>query len=159
VVLRRRNQNGVAMVEFALLLPVIAIFTLGTVDMARGYVVYERVRNATREAAVYAGEHPGQLHDSSGTACANPANADYRGTQEASGQAVQFRYSTNLVTCNPPAASMPSGLAAGQPLTVVGTSTLKLLTPLVSKFLGNPVSISSSVCVNITGSPSTVSCP
>jgi hypothetical protein len=145
------------MVEFALCLPVLATLTFGLVDLSRAYVITERAKTAAREAAFYAASHPGQLHSVSGSDCADPSNAAWRGAHEGSGT-FTFTFSPDLTTCNP--TSMPANLSAGRPIRVTAHATLTLLTPLVGKIVGgNPLNISSSVCVSIEGAPSTVACP
>jgi Flp pilus assembly protein TadG len=148
------------MVEFALCVPLLAMLVFGVVDLGRAYAVAERERNAVREAAFYAADHPGQLHNVVGTACADPANAAWRGSNEGSG-AYTFTFSPDLAKpatdCNP--TTMPAGLGPGQPLRVTATTSLTLFTPLVGQMVGSPLSISATVCVEIEGPPTTVPCP
>jgi hypothetical protein len=55
---RTRSSRGQALVEFALILPVMLMLTLGVVDGARVFTAYISLKNAVREAAIFAG-YPG----------------------------------------------------------------------------------------------------
>ena len=48
---RRRGERGQAIVEFALLMPVLVVLVMGVLDMARAYSVIQVVTNAAREGA------------------------------------------------------------------------------------------------------------
>ncbi len=48
-----RKQRGQAAVEFALLLPVLALLALGLVDLGRAFYFQETITNAAREGARY----------------------------------------------------------------------------------------------------------
>jgi hypothetical protein len=154
------RQRGAALVEFAICVPMLAMLVCGVVDLGRTYAVAERARGAAREAAFYAASHPGQLHNVTGTACADPGNAAWRGSNEGAGT-YTFTFSPDLAIprtdCNP--AALPAGLGPGQPLRVTATTKLVLLTPLIGQMLGSPMNISATVCVDVEGPPSTVACP
>jgi len=145
------------MIEFALVLPVLSLLIFGSIDFARAYILSETANNAAREAAFYAAVHPGQIHNSTGTACADPSNADWHGTQEEGGTSTfTFTYSPNLTTCNP--SPMPADLQPGQPLRVTAHSSLTLLTPMLGSLIGNAVNVSASVCVDVDGPPAAIAC-
>ena len=55
----RRRSAGQAMVEFALVTPLLVIFILGIVDFGRGIYIYNGVSQAAREIARSASVHPG----------------------------------------------------------------------------------------------------
>jgi Flp pilus assembly protein TadG len=156
---RRRRERGAALVEFAICLPGLALLTLGVVDFGRAYSLTQQARSAAREAAFYAASHPGQLHRVAGTACADPANAAWRGSNAGAGS-FAFTFSPDLANpvtdCNP--SPLPAGLGAGQPLRVTATGSLTIFTPLVGAIVGNPAKVSATVCVDIAGPPSTVPC-
>ena len=54
----QRGQKGVAAVEFALCLPLLALLCLGVVDLARVYTLENQLKNAAREGANYAQTDP-----------------------------------------------------------------------------------------------------
>ncbi len=153
------RQRGAALVEFAICLPMLAVLSLGIVDLGRAYSLAEQARSAAREAAFYAAGHPGELHNVAKTACADPANATWRGANAGAGS-FTFTFSPDLANpqtdCNP--SPLPAGLGAGQPLRVTATAHMTLFTPLVGAITGNPVTVSATVCVDVAGPPSTVPC-
>lgn len=144
---RRENDRGGALVEFALVLPLLSMLTLGTVDVGRAYLIWNQVKNAAREGANYAQLHPGrQLDDGSGR-CADPANVAWRARNEAGGAGSTFSVTVTPAAtggCDP--ASPPA--AAGQPITVTVSQPLTLLTPLMQSMLGDPI-VRASVRVNV----------
>ena len=52
---RGRGWRGQALAEFAIILPVFLVMTLGIVDMARMFTSYISLTNGVREAAIFAG--------------------------------------------------------------------------------------------------------
>jgi hypothetical protein len=50
-----RRRGGQALAEFAIILPVFLLMTLGVVDMARMFTAYISLTNGVREAAIFAG--------------------------------------------------------------------------------------------------------
>lgn len=62
----RRDQRGVALVEFALLLPFVALLVFGTIDLGRGFSQQNRLKNASREGASWAQLHPTRVDCPSG---------------------------------------------------------------------------------------------
>jgi Flp pilus assembly protein TadG len=53
IIRRRRDSQAQAMVEFALVLPLLLLLLVGIIDLGRALFVYSQVSNATREAARY----------------------------------------------------------------------------------------------------------
>ena len=56
---RSRSRGGQAIVEFALVLPLLFIFLMGIIDLGRGIYLYNGVSQAAREIARAASVHPG----------------------------------------------------------------------------------------------------
>jgi hypothetical protein len=54
----RRRRRGQATVEFALILPVFLLLTVGIVDLARIFSTYGALIDGVREAALYAADGP-----------------------------------------------------------------------------------------------------
>ena len=52
--MRRKSERGQALVEIALLLPMLAMIALGVVDLGRAYFAFTTVTNAAREGAACA---------------------------------------------------------------------------------------------------------
>jgi hypothetical protein len=153
------GQRGAVPVEVGLCLAVLAVLSLGITDVARGYVLSQRVHSAAEGAALYAASHPGQLHNVPGTPCADPGNATWQGLNAANGS-VRLSFSPDLAEptgdCNPP--WLPVGLAAGKLLRVTAAARLTLATPLLGAVVGK-MQVSTTLCVDVTGPPSTVPCP
>ncbi len=56
---RRQGQPGQALVEFALVLPILLLLAVGIMDFGRALFVYSEVSNAAREAVRFAAVNPG----------------------------------------------------------------------------------------------------
>jgi Flp pilus assembly protein TadG len=56
---RGRGQEGSAAVEFAIILPLLLVLTLGALDMAHMYYMDHLITNASREGARYAAKYTG----------------------------------------------------------------------------------------------------
>lgn len=138
------------MVEFALLLPLLALLGLGTVDLGRAFRTVNEVKNAAREGAVYAQLHPTRL---AGTACTTPDTTQWRVRNEAgstgAGYVVEVStpagtFSSSDTGCAPFSAAATSG----QNITVTVSTPFHLLTPLVRSVTGS-TTIRSSVTVRV----------
>lgn len=147
---RNRRERGTALVEFAILLPLLALLGLGTVDLGRAFRTVNEVKNAAREAAAFAQFHPTLL---AGTGCTTPASAQWHARNEGgatgSGFAVDVStpsgaYSSADAGCGPFSAAATSG----QDITVTVSTPFTILTPLVRSVTGNPT-IRSSVTVRV----------
>lgn len=151
-----RAERGVAMVEFAICLPLLMILVSGVMDLGRVFVLHESLQNAAREAGAFAAGHPGQQKAAAG-ACVDPANADWRGTAEgkAAGNPLTFAYSPSVPCTTDPAVLTAANLAPGQPLRVKVTTTMRTLMPLYTTDL----KVSATVCVAVSGSAPSGTCP
>jgi Flp pilus assembly protein TadG len=147
---RNVREQGTALVEFALLLPLLALLGLGTVDVGRAFRTVNEVKNAAREAAAFAQVHPTLL---AGAGCTTPASAQWHARNEggASGSAFAVDVTTPSGTfssadagCGPFSAAATSG----QVITVTVSTPFSILTPLVRSVTGNPT-IRSSVTVRV----------
>jgi len=149
---KRDTQRGVALIEFAICLPMLMILVLGTVDFGRAYTVHEHVKNAAREGAVYAANFPyAQLDDGSGN-CTDPNNIAYRAKAENSSSAITVTVTVGGTAGTPNGTGCdvndpPPG--AGTNIVVKAKQSFSLFTPLVQQ-LFNLTSISSSVTVRET---------
>lgn len=56
---RGRGQEGAAAVEFAIVLPVLLLLTLGALDLGHMYFMDHLITNASREGARYAAKYTG----------------------------------------------------------------------------------------------------
>src|SRR5688572_2478959 len=83
---RRRDERGAALVEFALLLPFLAILVCGVIDIGRFYGAWNEAKNAAREGAFYGQTFPNRQRPN-GT-CVAPNNIEDRVKQELGSTAV-----------------------------------------------------------------------
>ena len=108
-----RNEHGVAMVEMALVLPIIIMLFLGMVDFGRALFLYNNLANAAREGARY------------GAARVNPAPTPAEVQAYANTRIREF-------TCN---ASAPNAAVA----TVTTTGSDPKITVAITGYPFNPI--------------------
>jgi Flp pilus assembly protein TadG len=142
-----RDERGVALVEFALVLPLLVLICLGTIDFGRAYARWNSVKNAAREGASFAQLNPGKV-DSSGI-CAGSNNITWHVRNESSapntyGVKVTRADGTEVTGCN--AGSIP---ASGTTIRVTASTTLPIITPFVENILGGDPTVSASVAVRV----------
>jgi Flp pilus assembly protein TadG len=139
-----RRERGVAMVEFALALPFLAIIAFGTIDLGRAYLTWVQVKNAAREGAQYAQTHPYSQKPANAD-CANPDNVEYRARADSSNSTALTVTVTPATPdgtgCQLDATSWP---AAGSDVTVTVSRAFTVFTPLVSAVTG-PITVRASV--------------
>lgn len=75
----RRHQRGQALVEFAIVIPVLLVFMLAIVDFGRGIYIYSVISDAAREGARYAIVH-GSLAPADGEQASGPGTSDPTGS-------------------------------------------------------------------------------
>lgn len=133
--------------EFALLLPLLAILVFGTVDLGRAYQLKNQLKNAAREGAAYAQVYP--LRQQTTGACAAPNNIRYRAQSElGDGTGTGFTITITPATgCNVASTS----LEPGDEVTVSASRSFDVFTPLVGAITGDPINITESVTVVIQG--------
>ena len=147
---RARDQRGTALVELAVVLPLLSLVAFGTVDLGRAYGRLNQVRNAAREGAAYAQTHPARL---AGAACTTPDSAQWFARNEAgpAGAAFEVEIATpagTFASAGPGCAPFNAAAVAGEEITVTVSSPFTLLTPLVRAVTGDPV-IRSRVTVRV----------
>jgi Flp pilus assembly protein TadG len=137
----RRRQRGQALVELALVLPILVVLLLGTVDVGRVIFAFIALEEAVQEGAAYA-------------ATMAPQSAADRYTK------VTWRVRTSAGTAPDWSGIVvpnPTGVQCDSPsaglITVTGTYALPLITPVGVAFFGNTFALSSTVrTTNIAGS-------
>src|SRR5437879_9717342 len=68
---RDRAHHGQSLVEFALILPILALLVLGAVDLTRAFYYYIALENASRETARVLIDFPYEYDDSVGCIAGN----------------------------------------------------------------------------------------
>ena len=143
---RRNHARGQTLVEFALILPVFLLLTLGVVDGARIFSAYIAITNGAREGALYAAQgtnYTKWCSTTSTVACptgyvsgnqsTDPDNIAYRVQAESNGltqaSIILFAPTCDNGTCNSSSANV----------TVSVQYSITLFVPLVSAIMGSPV--------------------
>lgn len=151
----RRVSRGQAMVEFALILPVLVLLLVLAVDFGRVFYGWVALNNATRIAASSAAMNP-DTWDGSGTVAAKDA---YR---------LEVLRDLSTINCEPPSGGawkqtdIPDpaftdvgGTAdpyeLGDRVTVQLTCNFKLVTPIVGGILGSPFTFNAESAFAVRG--------
>ena len=151
----QRDAAGTALIEFALVLPLLAILVFGTVDLARAYELENRLKNAAREGGRLAQNAPQQVVADAATGCGGaPDNVTYAATHEESGAANNFTVTVTNETTNAPINGCTPGhsLPGGTRVQVKVSAPLHLLTPFISNMAGSPVTVNGTYEVVVQGS-------
>jgi hypothetical protein len=166
---RRQKSRGQAVVEFALILPVFLLMTLGVVDVARVFTSYISLTNGVSNAALYAGS--GAFSNwcvsdilISKTAGCDPSNSA-RFNQSPGNVAYQIQTEATGLDLPTVVMSKPQCKLAASPfstgdctstvpgwysqVTVTADYNMTLLTPLVSTIMGSPIHLTSTTTAAI----------
>ncbi len=127
---RARRQRGQAIVELALLLPVLAMLLLGGVDLGRAYFSYSAVANATRVGAVYAINNGGTGLDAAEVTKRTEVMKDLI-QREAAPQVAVDRARITITNTG--------DMAPGSNVTIQVQYDFHLLTPLAKILWGDPI--------------------
>src|SRR5438445_10072525 len=73
----RPARHGQSLVEFALILPILALLFLGAVDLTRAFYYYVALENASREAARVLIDFPYEYDDSVGCIAGNRRSEEH----------------------------------------------------------------------------------
>jgi Flp pilus assembly protein TadG len=144
----------VALVEFALLLPMLTILVFGVIDLGRALTTWNEAKGAAGAAADFAATAPYRQQDTG--SCADPDNASFRGRTEG-GNDFDFEFSPALPCtigqdaswANYPDDPTDSDPDNKQPMTVTAVQDFALMTPMMEGLVG-PLQVRSSVTVRIS---------
>jgi Flp pilus assembly protein TadG len=140
----------VALVEFALVLPFLAMIVFGTIDIGRVFTLQNRLKNAAQEGAAYAQLFPTQVTNTG--ACADPANITYKALQEDAGATSGFTASvTNTDTNAAITGCQATTVSPGTHVKVTVQANFAILTPFISNIIGSPVSVKGTSEVVVQG--------
>ncbi len=150
---RCAGDRGAALVEFALILPFLALITCGTIDLGRYYGAWIQTKNAAREGALYGQNHPLQQRRT-GT-CTEPDNIEDRAMQELDANDSDPTFTVVITPaiasgCEEVDTPGSTPIPAGTDLTVTVSRHVALLTPLMSNILGD-IDITAKVTVEVIG--------
>jgi Flp pilus assembly protein TadG len=136
---RRRAYHGQSLVEFALILPVLAILFLGAVDLTRAFYYYIVLENATREGARVLIDYPYQFDDSAACSAVVREAQSYI-TLSCGGGSPTITISPAVdLTANP-----PHRVPGRKPVTVTATTTFTPITIFLQQFVGGSITIKAS---------------
>ncbi len=140
---RRRHTRGQALVEMAILLPVLLLVVLMALDLGRVFFGWVGLQNAVRQGANYAALNP--------SAWGSPGDATKRTTYLA--QLANDTSTLNCAVAQPlPSPSFPNGTAVGARAEVALSCDFAPITPLVAGlFPGGMLEISAYSAFTIRG--------
>ena len=153
---RRERSLGQSLVEFALIVPIFLLILAGTVDLGRLFYAFIAVENAAKEGALYGSGNPICATSSSSTNCANPENAEYRISREASN--VAFDIATpycvdpfgvrRVATPTSPTANCKDG----DTYVAAVSHQFRLITPILAQVVGSGLTLSSESRATVVNS-------
>lgn len=136
---RRPRGHGQALVEFALVAPLLALMLLGAADLTRAFYTYIVLTNASREAARVIIDYPQQYSDTA--AC----NAAHREAMPLLNLSCSGSPATVIIS---PAANTsltpPTRVPGRQAVTVTTKATFQPITVLIQWFMGSTITIQAS---------------
>ncbi len=146
-----RTERGLALVEFALLLPFLAMLIMTTIDVGRVYALQHRLANAAREGAVYGQFFPARVTNTG--SCVDPENIPYHALQEDSGgfTIVVTNLATNTTVTGCTLEGVNGSIAPGTRIKVTASSTFTALTPFARQFIGSSMTVKQSTEVVVQG--------
>jgi Flp pilus assembly protein TadG len=155
---RASGDRGAALVEFALVLPFLAILVFGVVDLGRVWQLQNRLSNASREGAAALQFAPRNVD----AACAGGNNANDRSRQEEPSLAAADGYGISVAKI-----AQPSGVATtytgcgttsplvsllpGEQVRVTARANFRLFTPIIGNLVGDPLIVRRSTDVVVQG--------
>jgi TadE-like protein len=131
---RPRAHSGQSLVEFALILPLLAVLVLGAVDLTRAFYYYIALENASREAARVLIDFPYEYDDSVGCTAGNREGLPWVNVSCAAGTLVIIPAANTGV--NP-----PKRVPGRKPITVFATASFTPITPLMQQFTGGTITL------------------
>jgi Flp pilus assembly protein TadG len=158
---KRGNRRGQALVEFALVLPVLLVLLLLAVDFGRLFMTFVAVNNAAREGAFYAAQQAmvtpfddDAYNDGVEAAALREVNAQGQGGEglmSVTTPACSDAVSGTVMTCAVAAAITST---TGNQVTVSVSQPFSLLTPIVGELFGGVVMLSASATAPVLNAPS-----
>jgi PKD repeat protein len=129
---RRRRSAGQALVEFAIILPVMMLILLGATDFGRAFQVWVTLNQAARVGANFAAQNPTAW----GSTPDPIAQSQYQSEVRASAAGVACTLPATI-----PAPSFPAGTDLGSPARVSLSCSFHLLFPFLSDVVGGSMTI------------------
>lgn len=133
------KSRGQALVEFALVAPILALLLLGAADLTRAFYTYIVLSNASREAARVIVDYPQQYSDTAACAAAHNEASPFLN--------LSCSGSPATIVINPAAntgLTPPTRLPGRQTVTVTTKATFQPITILIQLFMGSSITIQAS---------------
>ncbi len=146
------RQRGQALVELALVTPILMILLLSAVDLGRMFYARISVTNAAREAALVAADTPTSW--SAGGACSSSNRVMCAALREPNGSMVTVAASDVSLTCSPSCTK-----TLGTRVTVTVTGHFSVLTPLLWAFTGQDLSFAGRAVADVVIFPTGAAVP
>ena len=127
------------------MLPLLVVLVFGTIDGARIFATWNRVKNAAHEGASFAQFFP--MHQSQVGSCVDPNNITARARAEGTDLAVSVSPAVTPA-CQPMSSSSP--VQPGSLVTVTVSKPFTFITPLAGVLWGKPT-VRASVKVTVQG--------
>jgi Flp pilus assembly protein TadG len=136
-----RGERGVALVEMALVLPLLIMLLMGSFDFGRAVYIRTALANAARDGARFA------IVDPRNTTCIKTVAARYSSLAN---------LTASDVTVTP-----PGTIDLGQPITVAVQSVYRPITPLIASMIGaSSMTLRANATMQIRNVPSSsLPCP
>jgi hypothetical protein len=128
------------MVEFALVLPLLALLLLLALDFGRVFFGWVGLQNAARIGASYAAMYP-EAWGAPGDAT---KKAQYAANIQADAAAINCRLQNPL-----PAPTYPNGTAIGEDAVVAFKCNFDLITPFLAQIMGSPIELNGRAVFSI----------
>ncbi len=156
---RRHRSRGQALVELALVTPILLLLFAGAADLGRAFYGYIAIENAAKEGVLYGARYP--LCATSSTLCPDPDNVLWRFRQEIGPNLrnPDGTAPTPTTTCAAPNGTARSDLrqcVPGDTYRVAATYTFAPITPMLSSILGGDLTVatsSSAIVMNMAFDP------
>lgn len=134
---RRPNRQGAqSLVEFALILPLLALLLLGATDLARAFYYYIALEDASRATVKVLIDYPEEYSDTNACNAGHQSAQPYINISCGSGLSINRPAST---TSNP-----PTRTPGRQTVTVTATYAFTPITILIQWFTNGTITLSAS---------------
>jgi Flp pilus assembly protein TadG len=148
---RRPLRRGVVMVESAIVLPILFMFTIGLIVIGLGVFRYQQVAALAREGARYASVHGAQYAAESSNSAATPSDVYNNAIlpQAVGLNPSNLTYSVTWDASNSPTSANASSNPPGAPL--VNTVTVSVTYSWVPEmYLAGPINLSSTAVMPVS---------
>jgi hypothetical protein len=138
--LRRREQAGQSLLEFALVVPLLLVIFSGAADLGRAFYNYVALENAVKEGSLYGARYP--ICGNPSALCLDPNTVSWRVQHETRNKTGPTTYAS-LVTPTINECRDPAGVTrpvkeciAGDTYVVRGELTFSPVTPIIGNIVG-----------------------